>query len=208
MPKHRRPPCRQNHRHTSEQVPSSSPPPTLCRASGQAPSSVLPPTCRRASKQAPLRPAADSSLRQQALRQHSRGQQQAVLLPLLQTLLIVASMVARWGCSSSLLPHCRLIVEPASKHRHPPRCRLVIAIASKHHRPPRRRLVVTPTGEHRCLTRRHLSLRQRASTLVRPATDCRRARERAPSSDPPPTRRCASKRALLSDPPPTCCRAS
>jgi hypothetical protein len=34
------------------------------------------------------------------LRQHSRGRQQAVLLPLLQTLLIVASLVARWGCCS------------------------------------------------------------------------------------------------------------
>jgi hypothetical protein len=34
------------------------------------------------------------------LPQHSRGRQQAVLLPLLQTLLIVASLVARWGCCS------------------------------------------------------------------------------------------------------------
>lgn len=34
------------------------------------------------------------------LRQHFRGRQQAVLLPLLQTLLIVASLVARWGCCS------------------------------------------------------------------------------------------------------------
>jgi hypothetical protein len=34
------------------------------------------------------------------LRQHSCGWQQAVLLPLLQTLLIDASLFARWGCSS------------------------------------------------------------------------------------------------------------
>jgi len=32
------------------------------------------------------------------LHQHYHGRQQAVQLPLLQTLLIVTSMVARWGC--------------------------------------------------------------------------------------------------------------
>ena len=66
-----------------------------------------------------VRPAANLLSRQQALRQHSCGRQQAVLLSLLQTLLIVASMVARWGCSSSLPPHRRLIVAPAGEHRCP-----------------------------------------------------------------------------------------
>jgi len=56
MPKHRHPPCRQHHLHTSKRVPSFAPPPTRCRASGQAPSSVLPPTCRCASKQASAPP--------------------------------------------------------------------------------------------------------------------------------------------------------
>ncbi len=147
MPKHCHLPCRQHHCHTSERVPAFAPPPTCRRASGQAPSSVLPPTFRRASKQA-LRPAANSLSCQQALCHHSHGRQQAVLLPLLETLLIVASMVARWGCSSSLPPRCRLVVAPASEHRRPPRRRLVAVPASKHRRPPRHRLVIAPAGDY------------------------------------------------------------
>ena len=157
MPKPRHPPCRQHHRHTSKRVPVFAPPTTRRCASRQAPSSVLPPTCRRASKRA-LRPAADSLSRQQALCQHSRGRQQAVLLPLLQTLLIVAPMVARWGCSSSLPPRRRLVVAPASEHRRPPHRRLVSRRAVTHARTDVRARL---RQRHRAVTRAIANVRAR-----------------------------------------------